>query len=569
MAAPKRMGSDKVKREYTLEHCKRLEKWFDKNGEFVHFGTPPSSRERFWNCCSLLAHGGKKYRDLALNIILKTPVDKNHFEPIAAVELMLNWKDKLTPGAYKHLETIVRAHYVNMLEVRMASCAVHNFTCMTTWFLLAAAQVLEDGIEWEHPLGSIPEVYTRDRLKAIGLNALHALAHVDEQDPVIHEWNSPTYTPISLMALAKIVEFIDDEEARELALGIEQSIWRQELALIHPRLGQVCGPYARAYRVDVLGQNSQMRVLLAYLGLSKDKSIVNLFDESREGLIFHHDGDVPFTWSGPAWRMSTRYHLPADALREYRKRTFPSTFTAPIHWDAFGYLDKKKKKYVSLQGGLLPGGEAEMVQTQFPSACIGYRTRAKLGHSFPLCWHYALAKNVRTMRDVRNVLVGVLFRQAPTEWVKNQAGGRMEARNFNNEGSVEVSGKGTALSFSAAPYEELAPLPTDEISLNSFIPLHFADVDSVTLSGTEYAGAPVSVRGKSATLRVRDGEAEYEIAYEFPKQVEIRLYRWANFLRFAGFLYEGKKKTFTPAALRKLTGRGQFRVIRTPGGKRG
>lgn len=558
-----RMGNQAVKREFTLEHCKRLETWFNKEGEFVRFGTPPSSRERFWNCFSLLGHGGKTYRDLAQQIILKTPIDHNHFEPIAAVELMVAWKRKLTPQAYAHLEEIVRAHYVNMLEVRMASAAVHNFTCMTTWFLLAAAQVL-DGIRWDHPLGSMPEVYTQDRLWNIGLNALHALAHLNGRDPVIHEWNSPTYTPISLMALAKIVEFIGNREARDLALKIETDIWRHVLAMTHPKLGLNCGPHSRAYRVDVLGQNSQARILLAYLGLSNDRSVEDLFDEAQEGLIFHHDGDVPFTWSGPAWQMTTKYHVPANALREYRRRRFPSSFSAPVHWDAFGHIDRKQKKYISLQGGLLAGGEAQIAQTQFPRACLGYRSTAKMGHSFPIHWQYALSKNVRSMRDVRNVLAGVFFRQAPAEWVTDQAGGQMEAGNFNNEGSVEVRGKETDLRFRAAPFEELAPLPSDEISINSFVPLHFANIGEVKLSGTPYNGEPLAFKGKSAKLRIRDGEAEYEIVYLFPKAVEIRLYRWANFLRFAGFLYRGRARTFTASALRGLTCRGRFRILKMP-----
>jgi hypothetical protein len=53
----------------------------------------------------------------------------------------------------------------------------------------------------------------------------------------------------------------------------------------------------------------------------------------------------------------------------------------------------------------------------------------------------------------------------------------------------------------------------------------------------------------------------YEIEYVFPQAVEIKVYRWAHFVRFAGFWYEGKRKFLTAEELKKFSARGRVRVV--------
>lgn len=554
-------GDPRVKAEYTREHCRRLRAWFDRRGRFVHPGTPPLSRERLWNCMSLLAHGGRREVELARRIIVGTPVDANPFEAIAAVELLLRFPRLLGDRCAAHLARITREHLLNLFEIRFGSADTHNFTCMGTWFLLAASRIL-DGYEWKHPLGSIPEVYTRRRIFEIGLNALYSLAYQSEHAPVFHEWNSPTYSPISLHSLAKIVELLDHPQARQVALGIEIELWREILSFYHPTLGLSCGPWSRAYRCDVLGQISQMRILLAYVGVSGDRSVAGLFDESQKDIVFHHDGDIPFCWSGPAWQMAGRYHLPADALAELRRRRFPHRFEAPIQWGPFGHVEPRTGKYFPVQGTAVPGGQGAIVQTQHRNWALGHRSLTVLGHSFPINLHYALVPTVRTMRDARSVTAAVVFRSAPQEWVPDQQGRPMEAGNFNNEGRVEVTEAGKALVFRARQLPGLSATPSSELSLNTFVSLHFVPAAEASLNGEVYREQPIVAQGRKGVCRVADAGFVYEIVYEFPRPVEMRLYRWANFLRFTGFWFEGQPRVFSTAGLERLTARGSFRVIR-------
>lgn len=558
------LGDERVAREFTVAHCRNLAQWFDSHGRFIHYGTKPGSRERMWNCLSLLRHGAPQYRRLAEQIIVETPIDGCGFLGTSAIEVWLRHRRQLSRRATDHLRQTVRENLLNLMEIRFGGPGINNFACMTTWFLLAASRVL-DGYEFKHRFAGPPYVYLPNRLRAMGLNALRALAHHAEHEPVSAEFNSPTYSPISVHSMAKIVDLMgDDPEVRDLALQVEGYLWHELLALYHPHLGLSCGPFSRAYRIDILGQTSQMRVLLAYLGLSKDRSVVDLFNETQPGMVFHHDGDLPFVWSGPAWQIAGKFHVPVDALAELRRRRFPKRFESEIYWDAFGQIDPRTHRYQPVQGNLFPAGKGRMVQIQKKRWALGYRTPTRFGHGFPIQFHYPVRAEVRTMRDVRNVTAAVMFHGAPMEWVPDQKGQPMEAGNFSNAGTVQVVEKNGVLHFTAQPLLELAPLAADEISLNTFIPLHFGPVKSVSLNGVTYAGSPLDLRSRRAVCRVHDAETVYEIAYEFPRPVEIRLYHWAHFIRFGGFFYRGPSRRLNPSVLKKITVRGTFRIVRAP-----
>ncbi|MBI4024129.1 MAG: hypothetical protein HY360_04055, partial [Verrucomicrobia bacterium] len=334
--------------------------------------------------------------------------------------------------------------------------------------------------------------------------------------------------------------------------------WRELLALYHPRLSLPCGPYARAYRVDVLGQVSCMRMLMGYIGLSKDCSLAALFDDSHPDAYFHHDQDLPFNWSQAAWLVATRYHVPQDARREFRHRSYPKRVMASNRWESFGLIDRKQQKLISVHGTALPAGEADIVQVQHANWALGYRSYSVFGHSFPIHLHYALTKNLHSMRDVRNILCAVMFHGKPAEWTQDQRGRPIETSNFNHAGKLSVAGRGARLVFEGIALTELAVIPTDECSINTLIPTHFAPVDQVRLNGRFFRGAPIVVHGKTAVIEVGDHGFQYTVEYRFERPTDIRLYRWAKFLRFAGFFYEGELKALPVAELARMRVNGRL-----------
>ncbi|MBI4025151.1 MAG: hypothetical protein HY360_09230 [Verrucomicrobia bacterium] len=567
----RRLGRESVRREFTQAHQRRLHQWFDDQGRFVYPGRAPNSRERLWNCFSLL-NGEPRDVRLANRIMVRTPIEPNNFAPIAAVELLLRHARQLTPAARQRPLKLCGVQYLNMLETRFASPAVHDFACMGTFFL-ADAPLVMDRYEFKSPVASIPEVYNRERMQAVGRNAIRAL-YWHAQRPggpqaapswIIHQFNSPTYTPVSLLALANIAELVPDPETRELALQMEAGIWRELLAFYHPHLGCSCGPYSCAYAVDALGQSSQARILLAYTGLSRDRSVVELLDAHQPDLLIPHDGDLPFAWSGPAWIMSTKYHVPQDALSRQggiRGRRFPKRLRARTTWGEFGTLDRKRRRIVSVQGNLLPAGESELVQVQRQRWCLGYRRLTHWGNTFPIHLHYALQRNVRSMRDIRSVISGVMFQGKPQEWTADQRGGRIETAVLVQTGKVTVrpSRDGRWVAFAARAMSELSPIPIEECSVNTLIPTHFTPVSEARLNGQLFDGQPIMLRARKARLSVQDHGARFFVEYRFRSRRGgiIQLFRWAKYIRFAAFLYRGKRRRFSGKQLDEMRMSGHF-----------
>ena len=128
---------------------------------------------------------------------------------------------------------------------------------------------------------------------------------------------------------------------------------------------------------------------------------------------------------------------------------------------------------------------------------------------------------------------------------------------------MEVTEECGGFSFRASPLVEFAPLPADELSLSSFVPLHFAPVGEVTLNGRAFSGEAVTIRTRNACFRVRDADFEYELTYRCPQAVEMVLYRWANFIRLTAFWYRGEARLFDPGELAGMRVDGSLRFLQT------
>ncbi len=559
-----RRGQKKVREEFVQAHCQRLHQWYDAQGGFVYPGQQPDSRERLWACTSLLQQARSRDRQLAEAIIRATPIDDNGFEPVAAIDLLMAYPDRLSPAVRDHLRAMCRSHLASALEHRFAAGGNHNFSCMYSYFLACAGQALDRyQFEVEHHL--IPEVYSAERLRQIGFNAMLLVDSYAQRDAVFSEWNSPTYSAVSLMALAKTVRDSRDPRIRRFALEAQLKLWRELLALYHPRLNAPCGPYSRAYRVDILGQVSLLRALFCYVGVSRDRSIVELLDENQPGVHFHHGRNLPFNWANIAWLLGCDYHLPADAWTELRRRQFPKRFAAPIAWDCFGAVDAEKKRYLSVQGQAFAAGAGQVVQVQHSRWALGYRTASTYSHSFPIHLHYAIAARPGPMATVRHVTLGVGLLAQPEEWAPGGQAGPVEADNFNHGFRLAVQENAGGVGFSGAAMNNLAALPTEEVSFNCFIPLHSAAVDQATLNGQVWQdGQRVELKAKQIGCRILDHGCEYEIIYQFDSTIPVVLERWANFLRLAAFFHRGEARVFSPRQLAAFRVRGRLRLLRMP-----
>lgn len=161
------------------------------------------------------------------------------------------------------------------------------------------------------------EYFGRDEWKKEGRERLLRTKRLLARRGFLSEYNSLTYTPLSIYGLAIIVNFARCEECRALALELEIELWKHVAAMYQPSVCQTAGPYARAYPQDKLAHSYQMRTLL-YILLG-DKCGV-----SPINTIFAGDPDENYYWQISAAHIgSMLYHCPKAIAEGMLKKPYP------------------------------------------------------------------------------------------------------------------------------------------------------------------------------------------------------------------------------------------------------
>lgn len=106
------------------------------------------------------------------------------------------------------------------------------------------------------------ELWGRADVQAQGIDRLREWAAHTREVGAPHEFNSPTYAAVDLNCLADIANRSTSVEARDLALEMEQLIWRHVAQYWHAPTRQFGGPHSRAYRRDVVGAPGFLKVVL-------------------------------------------------------------------------------------------------------------------------------------------------------------------------------------------------------------------------------------------------------------------------------------------------------------------
>jgi len=152
-------------------------------------------------------------------------------------------------------------------------------------------------------------------IQKTGAARLEVWAAKTRQVGAPHEFNSPTYTAVQLNCLAGIAQHTSDPGVRDIALEMEELVWRHVARYWHSPTMQLGGPHSRAYRRDVVGASGFLKVVL-YKLLGDERLLAK--SPYYEG----HDAE------GHLIVARTDYHCPPDAekmLRASPDRTFRET----------------------------------------------------------------------------------------------------------------------------------------------------------------------------------------------------------------------------------------------------
>jgi len=327
-----------------------------------------AAREWLWHAFAFLA-GDERDARLASAILAAAPNLPNGFNPIAAAQLLARHGARIDDRARANLVRIVNDGLPDAIDHSLAVTGLNNFSAMRAMLFLTAAQVLER-YDVTYPHRAIPDVYNRYRLQKFGRNVLFLLESQLERVELAEEFNSPTYSPITLMAVAEIVNLVDDPVAVRSARRIEQRLWQEQLMFHHPAMQTPTGPHARGYEVDRICHASNWKVLAAVLGFTQTCATQLLYPPAQGQVI--HGGDLVAQQTIACWLAAPDYHIPSDLLCAHQSRAFPFEQSATYEWTGMGYQRSDGRVVLNVEGDYTGAGGRGTVHTwQSRDAALG------------------------------------------------------------------------------------------------------------------------------------------------------------------------------------------------------
>ena len=180
---------------------------------------------------------------------------------------------KLSEALRDRVRDAIR-HAAHSVMRRNVSMSYTNIAVKGTFVTLAASELLDD-VELRS--------YASDRIVR--------LAQAIDESGSFAEYNSPTYARVSITDLTRIRMFVKDEQARRIALRIEERVWLHlSTRWDAPRL-QLAGPMSRCYSTDLGSPAWLEKAMGGRLGLFGGKDPASMLPDDLEAGI--HDFRCP------------------------------------------------------------------------------------------------------------------------------------------------------------------------------------------------------------------------------------------------------------------------------------
>lgn len=512
----------------------RCQDWYDAEGNWIHpvglghegqWINPPQplpptyTRLAFWLCMGLFR--GSEYDQKLCNSILRncpyTVGGKAHSTDIKdpsfsifvtnhSMQMLALHGDKLDQDVRSKVENWARIGFSKDFDNRNADLQFQGFNdnmpAKATLGLVLGGEYFDNQAALEH-----------------GIWNLRQLASILTRRGLISEYNSPTYTPFTLVNLTVVAQHAANTEARELATLCCERIWADILAHFHRPTGLMGGPFSRAYHFDSAGHLSTQSFLL---WLALDELVLpNPLEEFQKNPIelLHAHGFAPESLGRLSWVASCDLNPPQHLLEWARSRQYPFTFQASAE-----------------RGG---GDErycSEVNITQHQEADFS------LGTAEGECWSqlqsevfyltYRKHASVKHRQDVRVAYTHYLINdEAPTDPLDS----------LQNHGHLHtLQDKRDALVL-ARPNLKIADQHIHKLRLCLIIPEHFGPIEKVEQDDRH--------------VFIEDGSVRYAIRALNPSDwggaSEIKAERIDNYLLISLENYNGEARKFSKDELKR------------------
>ncbi|MBN1541247.1 hypothetical protein JW992_03805 [candidate division KSB1 bacterium] len=314
-------------------------------------------RETAWYAICLLESGQESDRDLADAILTKIRVNDGTHSPCTL---------DLIERAYGHkLGTAARENILDNLRNNLAASALARYS---------------DG-NVNHPIAAyVNLVLSGERFGLpayveLGRGLLRAFhetianrRHLVYRQTEMAEYNSPTYTALTLWFLALAAEYVRDPKIRRQALVLEQQLWVNVALHWHVPTQQFAGPFSRAYAEDSYGGFSGLHCTFA---------------QAFECPIFL-DPDLPRRFEHPsaliqnAMIAATPFHVPAAAHHLAFEKPMPLVLRCTTYGESYHENSRRTRddgRVAAFDDELYPGGWSELTTYLHPDFTLASASR--------------------------------------------------------------------------------------------------------------------------------------------------------------------------------------------------
>ena len=140
------------------------------------------------------------------------------------------------------------------------------------------------------------------------------------------EFNSSTYSAITLSNLAKIAAYAGDDAVRKLAEQCEIRLWTELLLHWHPGTKHSGGPQCRAYAIDAAGHNHSLQALfwLVFGPELTGRDLMKSYFEPDGTEVVHFQGNYMQSVAEYCDLMDNEFHLPEELASLIEQRKYPA-----------------------------------------------------------------------------------------------------------------------------------------------------------------------------------------------------------------------------------------------------
>jgi hypothetical protein len=148
---------------------------------------------------------------------------------------------------------------------------------------------------------------TRPEIAAKGAEKAKQVAELFNRYQTFTEDNSPTYGGVDAIGLALWRELSPSKESRRAAVAMEAAFWRDTAQLYHAGLRNLCGPFTRAYGMNMTAYTAITGVAILLLTQDKKKAAAPADWRNRS-----------FEWAYVPMFLALGLRCPPDALAHFR-----------------------------------------------------------------------------------------------------------------------------------------------------------------------------------------------------------------------------------------------------------